>query len=180
MVTDWLQFIAYMFAVVASVLALFEGTKRIAENGASRNAIATLCFGAAMCTVWVSLNYFKFQSVTKMLVQLENSDDFKVPPREQWSTSLSQEQRETIGIALARHEYFRHGKLTTYIDRNNSPILFSPTQKEITEREDNVIKLTQLQLLANARYHDAISLGLWALLSAMFGYFAGRSSKRDR
>jgi len=169
-----------MFAVVAGVLALFEGTKRIVENGASRNTIAILCFGAIMCTVWVSLNYFKFQSVTKILVHLENSGDLKVPPREQWSTSLSQEQREEIGIALARHEYLRHGRLTTYIDRNDSPKLFSPSQKEITEREDNQIQLTQLRFLANARYNDAISLGLLGVLSAVFGYFAGWSSKRDR
>lgn len=180
MVTYWFNFVVNTFAVVVSVLALFEGAKLIAKNGATRRAIATILFGVIMCATWVSMNYFKFQSVTKILAQLESSGDLKVPPREQWSTSLSPAQREKIALALARHEYFRHGQLTNYINRNNSPRLFSPSQKEIDEREENLIKLTQLRLQADAGRHDAISLSLWALFFAIFGYFSGRRSKRDR
>jgi hypothetical protein len=180
MITDWFNYGIDTFAVVASVLALFEGAKLLAEKGVTRRAVATLLIGAVACTAWASMNYFKFQTVTKILAQIESSGDLKVPPRDQWSTSLSPNQKEEIALALARHEYFRHGKLTNFIDRNNASKLFSPSQKEMNEREDHLVQLTQLRLLADDRRQDAFSLGLWAIFSAIFGYVSGWSSKRVR
>jgi hypothetical protein len=179
MIIDWFNFVTETFAVVASLFALFEGTKLIAENGVTRRAIVTIFFGALMCISWASLNYFKFHYLSKTLALLESSGDIKVPPREQWSTTLTPEQREEIALASTRHEFFRHGTLTNYIDRDDAPKLFSPSQQEIKQREENVIQLTQLRFLADARLGDAISMSLWGLFSAIFGYFSGRRSKRD-
>lgn len=180
MIADWLNDVFDTFAVVASIFALFEGAKLLAIRGVTRRAVTILLIGVVACVVWGSMNYFRFQTVTNILTQIESSGDLKVPPRDQWSTSLSPDQREEIALALARHEYLRQGKLTNFIDRNNVSKLFSPSQKEMDEREERLVELTQLRLLADNRRQDTYSIGLWVLFSALFGYAYGWSSKRVR
>jgi hypothetical protein len=178
MITNWFNYVIDTFVVVAYVLALFEGAKLLATKGVTRKAVVTLFIGVVACAILVSINYFKFQAVTKILSQIENSGDLKVPPRDQWGTSLSPNQKEEITLALASNEYQRHGRLTNFIDQNNVSKLFSPSQKEMNEREDHLVQMTQLRLLADDRRQDTNLLSLWALFSALFGYVYGWSLKR--
>lgn len=176
---DWFDYILNLVAVVASVLAVHEGTQLLALNGRSRSAVVTLVLGIVCCVGWASINYFKFHVLTDTLATLQSSKP-KTPPREEWSPSLTGKQIEDIGLMVARNEYFHTGTLTEYQDKSKTSKQFMPSQADISEREQYVANLAQIQLLAQARWSDAIAICLWALIAAMFGYYSGRKLRNDR
>ena len=177
---DWLWAVLDAFAKIIAIVALIDGVRLLAQSGASRKALLTAVFGIFMCTTWASLNYLKYRGVTNTLVFLETTGALKLPPPDEWSPSLSPERKEEIGREVASHEYFRSGTLSNYLDRSGSIQVFTPSQKQVSEREANVAKLAQLQLLANARYGDAIEWILWGVLAALIGFASGKALKRER
>lgn len=175
---DWFDYILNLVAVVVSVLAVHEGVQLLALNGRSRSAVVTFILGVVCCITWASINYVQFHVLTETLTTLQNNK-LKTPPREEWSPTLAEKKIEDIGLMVAHNEYFRSGTLTEYQDQNKTSRLFSPSQKEINEREQHVANLTQIQLLAQARWSDAVSTCLWALIAAMFGYYSGRKLRNE-
>lgn len=176
---DWLWVVLDAFAKIIAIATLIEGVRLLAQSGVSRKALLTAFFGILMCTTWAAINYFKYQGVTNMLVVLKTTSAINFPPSEQWSPSLSLEQREEIGREVASYEYLRSGSLKNYLDRSGSIQVFAPSQKQISEREANVAELAQLQFLANARYGDAIEWVIWGVLAALVGFASGKGLKRD-
>lgn len=177
---NWLWFVFDACAKIVAIVALIDGVRLLVQRGVSRRALLQVILGIFMCTTWASINYVKYRVVNNTLVTLNSTNALKLPPSEEWSTSLSSERREEIGRAVASDGYFRNGILSNYFDRSGSTQVFAPSQKQISEREANVVQLAQLQFLANARFADAIEWIIWSVLSGLIGFMFGKKLKRDR
>lgn len=177
MLTSWLLFGFETLVTVVAITSLFEGVRLLSIHGFHRKAFLLTLSGLALCAVFTSINYLKYRGVEVVLKTLEQH--VYLPPPSEWNKSLTPIDREKLGQTIAREEYLRSGKITTYIDRSNLEKPFTPTQGDLQKRESTVADLAQLNSLAQARYSDAIKWLLWGILAILCGLTSRRLSNND-
>jgi hypothetical protein len=169
--TLWVQLI--------SIVWLFDGSRVVARDGLRRKTVVTLAVGSIMCASWVGLNYWNYVGLIELAQVRKNLTHLKPPTADEWSRPASGEEKEEVGRAAARFEFFTFGTLISYLDRNGAWKLFAPSQQEITDREASVKIDGQLETLANDRRNDAFMWAAWGIMAMVSGIVVGKQSKKD-
>ena len=180
--------IEYFFAVGSDALTtfgaialLYEGTRRMSSQGFSRGAAVIAAIGAIICITLGGVQFMKYRLVRSSIETLSlPTIPESIPSPSEWSKSLTPIQREAVGREIAGANYYQSGTLSTYLDRGDQTVTFSPTQKEVEAREERVAGLATLKELAANRFGDSIRWVVWISLAVLYGLSIGRSSRNAR
>jgi hypothetical protein len=165
MMNDW---VSAAFFTVLAVTSLYEGGRLFGSVGPSRKAVLLVAAGACICVGSAIVSFLSHKTVSEIIAAV-TAPPKDLPRPEQWSKSLTPTERENVGRLIAQAEYSQSGTLTSFEDRTHQTITYCPTSAEVTEREAKVAKLSDLRVLEDRSYANA----LWWFVSGLLSFIAG-------
>jgi hypothetical protein len=166
----WFDFAYALAGFACGLFLLFEGTRRIRVNGLHRKAALMASAGAIACLVYVGSALW-FQSNFGKLAHL----DIETVPKELpdgWGANMPPEKREEYSLMLARELFNQSGTFGNYFDRDGVRKPYSPTEKDIRDRDILHSARDQFAILARVSERDAVVLVI-LMFAAVIGGSCG-------
>lgn len=167
------NFIFDVGVLAAILIAVFEGTRRMAYDGVTRKRLLAVMLGMVFSALLSALQFY-----------VSTWDSLKYEPKwvdelaPDWGKELPPEKREEASIALASTIYTSTGTLVDYIDSLGARRKYAPTQAELKQRELIVSTNQQLDTLSQNAYANGFRLVLFPLFALLIGWVVGRDQRR--
>jgi hypothetical protein len=134
LMNDWFEF-SYAFAGFAcGLFLLFEGTRRIRANGLHRKTALIAGFGAIACLAYMG-GALWFHSVLDSIAHRQNNYIVPMAMPDSWGANMTPEEREEHSLTLARARFNETGTFRDYFNRDGLRKRYSPTEKDIKDRD---------------------------------------------
>jgi hypothetical protein len=168
LLNSWFDF-AYSFAGFAcGLFLLFEGARRIRVNGFHRRAALMVAGGTIACVAYIGIALW-LQSHFGELAHPKSTYAVPTIP-EGWGANMPPDRREEYSLMLARAQFDDSGTFGEYFDRDGVRKPYSPTEKDIRDRDILHSARDQFAILARVSERDAI-----VMLILMFAAVVGGS-----
>lgn len=156
---------------------LFYGALRLGERGLTRKALAPLMVGFVLAANFALGEFYSVSSMLQGSSLLQKKPRLaEFPPN--WGEGLTAEQK-AASIIVARSAFHWYGKLIEYVDRDGRRILFSPTEKDIQERDDVLTAIARFDTVSGLSRGVADRWLITAIATLVFGFVAGRMARRS-
>jgi len=168
----WANFIFDVGMLAATLIAVFEGTRRIAYDGYTRKRVLAVLVGIILCALLSALQFY-----------VSTWDSLKFEPKGvgemalDWGKDFSPAQREHVSLARASIMYTSTGTLVDYIDSSGTRKKYAPTQAELKQRESTVSVNQQLDTLSQNAYANGFRLALFPMFALLIGWLIGRDQR---
>jgi hypothetical protein len=175
----WFDYITDILMGVLALLWLFEGSRRLVLHGAGKSTVVMLIGGLFLSVVLGGTAYFK-HSVATDFIETINKPVFAklVPLPDDWGGKCCKGTHESESRRLVHAAFVESGQLHSYFDSSGKRIPFSPTEKEIKEREERVVSNARVIDASRARLSEAMYALIAAILSAIVGAFMGYEQRK--
>ena len=164
--SGWLNFLFDLSAWTAALIAVFEGSRRLARGERGRTVVGWMAGGVIWCIANGALAFYVYSSMESLALD-PNYPTSEL--RDDWGSKFSPNEREKSSSAYAAMIYFSYGTIVSYFDRSGNRELFVPTQDQIRAREKSVALKQQMTHLSD----DAYSRGWRWFLSVAVGVLIG-------
>ena len=161
--------------VVFAIVWIYEGTRILVAGESKSRGIKTLLPGVILMLCMASLLLWASQSMNKSYNSLSLSHTAELPA--DWGATLAPDIREHRSRSYASVVFTNSGKLVNYFDQTGSSLLYCPSQKDITIRDQTVVVRTQLQQISNDAYSSVFRWLVWGISASLLGLFAGRRKR---
>ena len=172
---EWLDFLFKTVATAAALIAIFEGVRRLSQFGRNRLATTYVICGVIWCAGGVAVSLYVSSASQALAEAMRKTPSTELP--KDWGSELSPEVRERSSLSYASAIYSSSGTLVQYFDLAGSRKIFSPSQRQLREREGAVVTFERLDALVGNAWDLAFRLGILALTAAVFGWWAGRTGR---
>jgi hypothetical protein len=170
--SNWVNLAFESFAMMAALIAIFEGTRRLACDGTTRKRILAVMAGLIWCAL---LSAFQFYISTADSLKMKPLDATEL--HADWGKALSPTQREESSRMRASAIYSSTGILVDYIAASTERKKYAPTQDELKQREATVIVNQQLDTMSQGAYANGFHLILFPLFALVVGWAVGREQR---
>jgi hypothetical protein len=168
LINSWFDF-AYSFAGFAcGLFLLFEGTGRVRATGFHGRAALMAGAGAIACLMYIGIALW-VQSHFEELAHPKSTYAVPTVP-EGWGANMPPERREEYSLMLARAKFDDSGTFGDYFDRDGLRKPYSPTEKDVRDRDILHSARDQFAILSRVSERDAI-----VMLILMFAAVVGGS-----
>jgi hypothetical protein len=171
---DWFTF-SYAFAGFAcGLFLLFEGTRRMRAKGLHRKAALIAGIGAFACLAYV-VGSLWFHSVLDSIVHRQTNYIVPMEMLDSWGANMTPEEREEHSLTLARARFDKTGTFRDYFDRYGLGKRYSPTEKDIKDRDILLASQVQFDIAARVSRRDGVVLLALMLAAIVGGFWAARA-----
>src|SRR5438309_1304403 len=139
---QWGHFLFDVISWSLALLATFEGARRIAVGRRTRASLLLVAIGSSWCILYGGIALYVARSSEKALEMARNSGINELP--RDWGSQLPAATRERDSLTHAAIGYRSTGPLLEYFNQSGERVRFSPTQKQLSEREATVEAHQQL------------------------------------
>lgn len=165
---------------VFALLWLFEGSRRLASNGIEKAAVSMLAVGLVLSIALSGVAYVKYRMVSRVIeTQSQPVLATFVPLPDDWGGKCCKSTLEPESRKLVQGAFVESGQLHTYFDSTGQRIAFTPTEKDLREREERVVSNARIGDSAQARLSEAMYAAVAALLSLLFGAGIGYEQRKS-
>jgi len=163
---DWISPVGRAAITVASIVLLFEGTRRIALLGIHRGAFLHVVPGILICTLYAGSSYWKYTIFAGAETTARNRAELP----DDWRKDLAPDKRQDDSLRYARLVFLTTGGLRTYFAMSGNRTRYAPTEEEIQERTHRVATDQFLRTAARENLVDSVVWLVTLLLAPIFGY----------
>jgi hypothetical protein len=168
--SDWIDFVLTAVIGGTAFLCLFEGTRRIAAQGANRRAALLAALGAAFYLIYGGFAYWQYLQYRQPLVPSAAAPSPAAgPAKGAAARPQTPERAEAAGLARARRAYLEKGLLEGYVDRKDEKKTFAPSQADLQRREQVVVAEVQREVVARASLYEILFWLVTACVAVVFG-----------
>ena len=178
--TGWLELIAEQALLVAALLVVFEGCRRLVRDGMTRRAALMVAIGLIppVADAWLSLNVVKsvrsLQADKMAAVALHGRE-----PAGGWEKAASSPEARTQASAEAAWVNYRYqGVRSDVIDASGTRMRFVPSDDEMRAREQFVRDEKAAEVSAQASWERGMRLLLEAATFMLAGVVVGWRQRR--
>ena len=161
-----------VIAFIFPIICLFEGIRRSAALGISRNSLILSILGFVFLLAQIGYGDLAHQLHLDVLESLRRVIDIPELP-EDWGSEFLPEKRNKDSHEHARIAFLDHGRLSHYFSKSGERLVFAPTSTDLQERERKVVSLAKLEASAehseSVPVHLALTTGLVILLGVVLG-----------
>jgi hypothetical protein len=165
--------ISFLFPIVC----LFEGTRRMANQGVSKNHVLLAVLGFVVLLGNFGFSYWVHEFQMETLQTLRKGINVPDLPPE-WGSNFPTERRNANSLALARAAFLEHGLLRHYFSKSGERLVFTPTQTDLEERENNIIGLAKLEASAEDTAILPVRFAITICLAVLFGVGFGHTQPK--
>ncbi len=173
--TGWLELIAEQALLVAALLVVFEGCRRLVRDGMTRRAALMVAIGLIppVADAWVSLDVVKsvrsLQGDKMAAVALHGRE-----PAGGWEKAASSpEERTALSYQAATVAYRFEGKHIAVIDAQGARVPFVPANDQEQAREQFLHDEDAAESSAQASYEHGMRLYVEAAAFMLAGVVVG-------
>ena len=175
LMNDWFEF-SYAFAASAcGLFLLLEGTRRMRANGLDRRAALIVGVGAFACLADVGGSLW-FHTVFDSIAHRQPSYIVPMEMPDNWGANMAPKDREESSLTLARARFDDTGTFRDYVDRDGLRKRYSPTEKDIKDRDIILASRVQFDMAARVSRRDGVVLFALMLAAIVGGAWASRGA----
>ena len=172
-INAWGNLIVDVGMLAAALVTVFDGIRRIANDGATRKRVLAVIAGI---TYFGLLRALQFYVSPVDSLKFEPKGVAELTP--DWGKELSPQRREKASLARASAIYTSTGTLVDYIDSVGARRKYAPTQAELKQRELAVSTNQQLDTLSQNAYANGFRLLLFPIFALVIGWVVGKGQRR--
>jgi len=175
----WFDYLSSILLGVLPLLLLFEGVRRLALHGLARSAVAMLVGGLFLSAALGGMAYLKHRMAADAIDTLSRPVFGKyVPLPDDWGGKCCKSTLEAESRRVVQAAFVESGQLHAYFDSSGKRIPFTPTEKDMKEREDRVVSNARLEDASQARLSEAVYALVAAILSVLIGAGMGYEQRK--
>jgi hypothetical protein len=168
----WFDFTPFFAGLACGLFLLFEGTRRFRVHRLKPRTALLVGSGVLACLAYIG-TALSFQSSFTRLAHLET---YTVPTKlpDGWGANMPPEKREEYSLMIARAQFNQAGTFREYFDRDGMRKTYSPTEKDIRDRDILHSAQDQFAILARVGLRDGMVMLALMLASIIGGVLASR------
>lgn len=180
----WIDHFASIATGVLALLWLFEGSRRLVLLGVRKASVLMLVGGLLISSATGGLAYLKHRMIDDAVQTLRRPVIAKhLPVPDDWGAACCKNTRESESRKLVQAAFLESGQLHAYIDASGKRIPYTPSEKDVKDREARAVSGARLEHASRARLLEAVHALIAALVAVLFGAGIGyeqRKASADR
>ncbi len=166
---EQVQNVTLIIIGVYALIAIFEGTRRLATDKDTVSAIKLITIGSFFCLSWIGLNLYTTMNLN-LLYKPSTVEVSEVKLPENWRDDLPALERELNSKTYASLNYLKYGVLLDYISIDGTRQPYCPKPEEILSRKQILEDQIKLESAIGYAYTEIFKWLISGVIAALLGW----------
>jgi len=131
---EWISFFIFWILFPLSIISIYEGVNRLTLGKYTATTIILICLGTGFLIGRAGFIYWGYSTIKISAEKMNKDIDIPILLREKFK-NFSNEEFSERSKSIASFVFIDSGKIISFVDNSGISVNYSPSKKEIRERE---------------------------------------------